>query len=382
MDLESIVLGLRETDPTRLEALRARADRVRREHVGDAVHLRGLVEISNHCVRHCAYCGLRAERVDLSRYRMAPDEIVGVARYARELGYGTVVLQGGEDPGLTRASVAEVVRRIKASTGLAVTLSLGERSVEDLDAWRAAGADRYLLRFETSNPALYRALHPRGPGLVDLRLQRLRRARELGYEIGSGVMVGLPGQTWHDVGRDLLLFQELDLDMVGLGPWIPHPDTPAVAAADHGLSPDHRARNDAATTLKALALTRLLCPDANLPATTALATVDPVSGREDGLRWGANVVMPNLTPLAYRRQYEIYPGKTCLGETPDQCHGCLRARIEAVGRALGRGSGDSAALARRRAARSITPTPGREDSITPPSRSDPPGPGPLPPEVP
>ncbi len=350
LDLETIATWLRETDPARLDDLRTRADRVRREHVGDEVHLRGLIEISNHCVRHCTYCGLRADRSDLSRYRMEPTEILAVAHQAQLLGYGTVVLQAGEDPGLTREGVADVVRRIKAETGLAVTLSLGERSADDLEAWHTAGADRYLLRFETSNPVLYRVFHPRGPGRVELRLQRLRRAREVGYEIGSGVMVGLPGQTWHDVARDLLLFRELDLDMIGLGPWIPHPDTPAVDFDDRETAPERLALNDAATTLKALALTRLLCPDANLPATTALATVDPVSGREDGLRWGANIVMPNLTPMAYRQHYEIYPGKACIGETPEQCHGCLRGRIESVGRTLGGGRGDSAALTRRQGA--------------------------------
>jgi biotin synthase len=371
---DTLVGWLRETDPARLDALRAEADAVRRAHVGDAVHLRGLVEISSHCVRHCGYCGLRAERVDLPRYRLAADEIAAVACQARDLGYGTVVLQAGEDPGLTREGVADVVRRVKAETGLAVTLSLGERSPADLEAWRAAGADRYLLRFETSNPALYRTLHPRGPASVQRRLQRLRAARRLGYEIGSGVMVGLPGQTWHDVARDLLTFAELDLDMIGLGPWIPHPGTPA-ANLPPAASPGEQVPNDAPTTLKVLALARRLCPDANLPATTALATVDPVSGREDGLRWGANVLMPDLTPVRYRAAYEIYPGKACVGETPEQCHGCLQRRIAAIGRTVGTGRGDSASLARRKAVSSSVHPSGPGGPDRPPSTSGSPAPG-------
>jgi biotin synthase len=333
-DLETVTAWLQETEPSRLDDLRGRADRVRRERVGDAVQLRGLIEVSNHCVRHCTYCGLRATHTDLPRFRMEPSEVLSAARAARELGCGVVVLKAGEDPGLTRDGVADLVRAVKAETGLVVTLSLGERPVDDLAAWREAGADRYLLRFETSNAVLYRVFHPRGAGRVDLRLQRLRQARELGFGIGTGVMVGLPGQTWHDLARDLLLFKLLDPDLVVLGPWIPHPATPAVAFDDRGTGPERLATNDAASTLKAFALARLLCPDANLPATAALATVSPDTWREDGLAWGANVVTANLTPARYRQHYLAYPGKAGHDATPPTDLTAVREHLASLGRSL------------------------------------------------
>lgn len=325
---------LRETGAEALEPLWARADAVRRAAVGDAVHLRGLIEISNICVRSCHYCGLRRESTHLTRYRMRPEEILACAREAAALGYGTVVLQGGEDPGLTREGIAELVRRIKAETGLAVTLSLGERSDADLEAWKQAGADRYLLRFETGDAEHYRRIHPGLPGGPQDRFGQLRRLRQLGYEIGTGIMVGIPGQTWDSLADDLFRFQELDADMIGIGPFLANPRTPLGTAAA-GEVP-----NDELTTLKAVALTRLLCPEANIPSTTALATLDPATGRELGLLRGANVVMPNVTPAPYRQLYEIYPGKACVNETAAACQGCLEGRIHALGRRVGKGPGE------------------------------------------
>lgn len=334
-----ILAWLRETDPTRLSRLYRRADAVRHEHVGDAVHLRGLVEVSNHCVRRCAYCGIAATSTELPRYRMSDGEVLAAALQARELGYGTVVLQAGEDYGLTREAVASMVRSIKAQTGLAVTLSLGERPDEDLAAWRAAGADRYLLRFETSDLALYDSIHPPLPAHRSDRIAILRRLRELGYEVGSGVLVGIPGQTWETLATDILLFRELDLDMIGVGPYIPHPSTP-LGSGRFPLAPeDEQVPADEETTTKVVALARLVRPDANIPSTTALATLDPSWGRERGLLRGANVVMPNLTPRAYRALYEIYPGKACVTETAEACGSCLPARIRMIGRVPGQGPG-------------------------------------------
>jgi biotin synthase len=304
--------------------------------VGDVVHLRGLIEISNICVRSCHYCGLRRESTHLLRYRMRADEILACAREAAALGYGTVVLQSGEDPGLTSDGIAAVVKRIKEETGLAVTLSLGERSEADLRAWRRAGADRYLLRFETGDPQLYRRIHPGLPGRAEERFTLLRQLRQLGYEIGTGIMVGIPGQSWASLADDLFRFQELDADMIGIGPFLANPHTPLGSApAVPGQVP-----NDELTTLKTVALARILCPEANLPSTTALATLDPVAGRELGLQRGANVVMPNVTPPPYRQQYEIYPGKACVNETASACRGCLEGRIAALGRGLGSGPGE------------------------------------------
>jgi biotin synthase len=341
LDRDSIADWLQERNPEALEHLWARADAVRAAHVGDAVHLRGLVEISNHCVRQCLYCGIRAHADDLVRYRMTADEILSCARQAQRLGYGTVVMQSGEDPGLTREFIAGVVRAIKAETALAVTLSLGERSDDDLEAWKRAGADRFLLRFETSDPELYRRIHPSLPGALSNRAAQLLRMRDMGYEIGSGVMVGIPGQTWDILARDILLFRELDIDMIGVGPFLPSPRTPLGGAGAAGLraAADIQVPNDELTTLKVVALTRLVCPEANLPSTTALATLDPATGRELGLTRGANVVMPNLTPAEYRVLYEIYPGKACLHETAEVCHGCLQGRIASIGRFVGTGPG-------------------------------------------
>ena len=334
---------LLERDPENLELLWRQADGTRKDHVGDAIHLRGLVEISNQCVRRCAYCGINATNAALERYRMSADEIAACARRAAALGYGTVVLQGGEDYGLSCAWVGDLVRRIKHETGLAVTLSLGERSDGDLAAWRHAGADRYLLRFETSDAELYRRIHPDLPGRGSDRIAVLRRMRELGYEIGSGVMIGIPGQSWASLADDILTFAALDLDMIGVGPFIPHPATPLGAGAGPSLPAGEQVPADELTTCKVIALARLACPEANIPATTALATLAGAEGRELGLARGANVVMPNLTPSRYRAGYAIYPGKACLSESVGDDR--LRAWIAGLGRTPGTGPGGRARLA-------------------------------------
>ena len=340
IERHQVLTWLRETDEQRLETLWHWADAARRAHVGDAVHLRGLIELSNHCVRHCGYCGLRAPNAQLPRYRMTTDEILACARQAVAFGYGTVVLQSGEDPQLTTAWVTDLVRRIRAETPLAITLSLGEREPDELSAWRRAGADRYLLRFETSNRALLNEIHPPQPQAGRDRIALLRVLRDLDYEVGSGVMIGIPGQTYDDLANDIELFRTLDLDMIGVGPFLPHPETP-LGAAQLGPCPLDQVPNTELMTYKVVALTRLTCPRANIPSTTALATLNRASGRELGLQRGANIIMPNLTPTEYRCLYEIYPAKACLYETAEQCHGCLMRRIVALGRAIGTGPGGS-----------------------------------------
>ncbi len=337
-----LVGWLREADPQRLNELWQRADRVRQQHVGSQVHLRGLIEFSNHCVRNCAYCGLRASNRRLERYRMTADEILACVHQAVAFGYGTVVLQSGEDLAVTTGEIADWVRRIKRETDLAVTLSLGERTEDAWAAWRQAGADRYLLRFETSNRQLYHRIHPPRPGQESDRIGLLGLLRRLGYEVGSGVMIGIPGQTYDDLARDLALFAELDLDMIGVGPYLPHPDTPlADVAAYRSAGPGDQVAASEAMTYRVIALARLVCPRANIPATTALATLNRGNGRELGLQRGANVVMPNLTPPQYRALYAIYPEKACLAETALACHSCLAARIRSLGRDVGQGRGDS-----------------------------------------
>ncbi len=340
---EALLAWLRETDERRLGDLWSAADETRRRAVGDAVHLRGLVEVSNHCARGCTYCGIRAANRGVERYRVPAGVVVACARAAQRYGYGTIVLQSGEDYGLEADWVADVVRRTKAETGLAVTLSLGERPDADLAAWRDAGADRYLLRFETSDEALYRRIHPDLGGKVSDRLAILRTLQSLGYEAGTGIMVGIPGQTYASIADDIDLFRGMDMDMIGIGPYLPHPATPLgeefarrQTAADW---PPDQAPNDELTTCKVLALTRLARPDANLPATTALSLVDREAGRAHGLARGANVVMPNLTPPEYRAKYEIYPEKAAVHETAEAINASIMQLLAALGRTVGEGPG-------------------------------------------
>lgn len=338
MDKTEILRWLREQNEVRLEELWRRADAVRKEKVGDAVHLRGLIEISSYCVRQCGYCGLRAGNAGLERYRMSEEEIMQCVADAVEFGYGTVVMQAGEDYGIKTEWLADIVRRIKAQTPLAVTLSMGERPMADLVAWREAGANRYLLRFETSNPVLYEKIHPSLPKQSYNRFDLLKKLRELGYEVGSGVMIGIPGQSYEDLARDIELFRTLDLDMIGVGPYIAHPATP-LGQETIDLANENQVPNTELMVYKVLAITRLVCPEANIPSTTALATINKAEGRELGLSRGANVVMPNLTPTQYRSLYEIYPAKACIDETSRQCRGCLWGRIESIGRHVGSGQG-------------------------------------------
>jgi len=335
-----IARWLRTEDERSLEALWCMADQVRRETVGEAVHLRGLIEISNHCIRTCAYCGLSATNKQLQRYRMTADEIMDCVRRTAACGYGTIVLQAGEDYGIEAAWLARIIRSVKRSTALAVTLGMGERPYEDLRLWRDAGADRYLLRFETSDRALYRLLHPPRSGQTDTRLEILHQLRSFGYEVGSGIMVGIPGQTYSSIAEDLILFRDLDLDMIGIGPYIPHPQT-LLSSGQLAVrvDPAEQVPNTETMTYKVIALSRLVCPEANIPSTTALATINPRAGREQGLQRGANVVMPNCTPVKYRRLYEIYPGKACVHETADDYREHLLKRIASIGRSPGTGQG-------------------------------------------
>ena len=334
-----ILEWLRETRPERLEKLYERADGMRKQNVGDAVHLRGLIELSSHCVRQCMYCGLRAGNRSLERYRMTREEILNCARQAEALGYGTVVMQAGEDPWITAEWITEIVRWIKRETALAVTLSLGERRDHELESWRSAGADRYLLRFETSDPELFRIIHPRPAGAPD-RLQLLRRLKDLGYEAGGGVMVGIPGQSYESLAKDVLTFRALDLDMIGIGPYIPHAQTPLGSGALRpAIDPREQVPATEEMVYKMVALARIVCPTANIPSTTALATINKTHGRKRGLRVGANVVMPNLTPVKYRSLYQIYPAKACIDETAADCNVCLRGQIHSLGRFAARGAG-------------------------------------------
>ncbi|MHB0913447.1 MAG: [FeFe] hydrogenase H-cluster radical SAM maturase HydE [Armatimonadota bacterium] len=310
------------------QALFATADRVRQAELGDDVYVRGLMEFSNICVRNCAYCGLRRENQEVHRYRMPIEEIIETAVAVAGRGIGTIVLQSGEDPWFTAERMAEIIRGIKERAGCAITLSIGERSFEEYGIMREAGADRYLLRHETANPELYARLHPE-MRFAD-RERCLRDLRALGYQVGAGCMVGLPGQTVDDMASDILFVREIGADMVGIGPFIPHPNTPLGEEAQGGLD----------MTLRMVALARIATRNAHIPATTAVGSIDEF-GREKALQAGANIVMPNYTPLKYRIDYEIYPNKRCITEDPALCHGCMQGRILSIGRSIGEGPGHS-----------------------------------------
>ncbi len=301
------------------------ADRVRQKYVGDEVHLRGLIEFSNICRQNCFYCGIRRDNTNVRRYRLAPDEIVTLAKNAKEYGYRTVVLQSGEDSFYTVDVMQDIITRIK-ELDLAITLSIGEKTFEEYRAYRNAGADRYLLRIETTDDKLYQALHP-GMSLIN-RKRCLDDLKELNFEVGTGCLVGLPGQTFGALANDLLFFKRIDADMIGLGPFIPHPDTPL--RSEQGGTFD--------LSLKMMALTRLLMPDINIPATTAMETLNP-RGRIIALQSGANVVMPNVTEGEYRRLYALYPGKICVNDTPAHCRQCITGKIRSIGRDVSSGFG-------------------------------------------
>jgi biotin synthase len=344
MNQDTILQWLLETDEARLAALWSEADAVRAARVGDAVHLRGLIEVSNYCVRSCTYCGIRAPNRGVERYRLPTHVVIECARKAHEFGYGTLVMQSGEDYGVETGWMSSILRRVKAETDLAaVTLSLGERPDEDLAAWRAAGADRYLLRFETSDEHLYHRIHPDLPGKVSDRMAILRRLQELDYEAGTGIMVGIPGQTHASIAEDIELFRGMDMDMIGIGPYLPHPATPLgqefERRLDSGDWPTDQAPNSELMTCKVLALTRLARPDANLPATTALSLVNTSGGRAHGLQRGGNVVMPNLTPPEERARYEIYPEKAAVHETAEAINDSIMSLLTSLGRTMGTGAG-------------------------------------------
>ena len=302
------------------DALAERAREEREKIYGRDVFTRGLIEISSYCRNDCLYCGLRASNGTAERYRLSPDEILRCADEGYELGFRTVVLQGGEDPFFTDDVLCGVIRGIKrVHPDAAVTLSLGERGRESFARLREAGADRYLLRHETADEAHYAMLHPAAMSFAN-RMRCLCDLRELGYQVGCGFMVGSPGQTVETLAKDLAFIASFRPEMCGIGPFIPHHATPCAT----GLA------GSVELTCLLLSIIRMIHPHVLLPATTALGTLDP-EGREKGILAGANVVMPNLTPVAVRKKYAIYDNKICTGEESAQCRFCLERRIASVG---------------------------------------------------
>lgn len=308
------LLNSNEYDKELFEA----ADRVRRKYVGDEVHLRGLIEFTNICKRNCLYCGLRAQNNNIKRYRLQPEEIVDLAKKAVGYGYKTLVLQGGEDDYYNVERMTYIIKEIK-KLNVAMTLSLGEKTSDEYKAYKEAGADRYLLRIETTDKKLYEDMDP---GMShEERIRCLEDLKALDFEVGTGCLVGLPNQTMESLAEDILFFKSINADMIGIGPFIPNEDTPL--KGEKG--------GDFTVSLKVMAITRLLLPDINIPATTAMESLNK-QGRIIALQSGANVVMPNVTEGEYRKLYALYPGKICVNDTPGHCRSCITGKINGIGR--------------------------------------------------
>lgn len=312
-------------DDTQNQWLFSYADNVRKQYVGDRVHLRGLIEFSNICKCHCKYCGLRCENKTVERYRIMPEDIMLHAQRAVQMGYKTIVLQSGEDSYFTRDVMCKLIENIK-TLDVALTLSIGEKSYDDLKAYKQSGADRYLIRIETTDKNLYKKMHPYMD--FEKRMQCLKDLKQLGYETGSGCLVGLPEQTVESLADDILFFKELDADMIGIGPFIPHPDTPLKDCAQGNFI----------LALKVMAIVRIMLKNINIPATTAMETLNP-NGRLIALQSGANVVMPNVTSTEYRAKYEIYPDKICINDQPSKCRNCIETKIKSIGREIAKDYG-------------------------------------------
>lgn len=297
-----------------------RADEVRRLNYGDAVYIRGLIEFTNFCKNDCFYCGIRRGNKKAPRYRLSKDDIISCCDEGYKLGFRTFVLQGGEDPFFTDSVMCDIISAIRTRfPDCAITLSIGEKPRASYEAYFNAGANRYLLRHETADEKHYKMLHPSSMSLEN-RKRCLFDLKEIGFRVGSGFMVGSPYQTTENIISDLRFLQLLAPDMIGIGPYIRHNETP-FSDFENG---------DVNLTLRLVSVLRLMFPYALIPSTTALGTISP-TGREDGLRAGANVVMPNLSPVRVRKLYELYENKICTGEEAAQCRGCLEKRINSAG---------------------------------------------------
>lgn len=298
----------------------AAADKVRRKHYGNKVYIRGLIEFTNYCKNDCYYCGIRRSNSNANRYRLSKEQILSCCEEGYTLGYRTFVLQGGEDPYFSDDIICDIVSSIRSRfLDCAITLSIGEKSYESYKRYFDSGANRYLLRHETADETHYRKLHPK-PLSLDNRKRCLFDLKKIGYQVGSGFMVGSPFQTTKNIIADLRFLQKLEPDMIGIGPYITHQQTPFSDFENGSLK----------LALRLISILRLMFPHALIPSTTALGTIDKF-GRELGLKAGANVVMPNLSPVAVRKKYELYENKICTGEESAQCKACLEMRVKNAG---------------------------------------------------
>ncbi len=304
------------------------ADEVRKKFVGDEVHLRALIEASNICKQNCLYCGLRRDNKLQERYKLSSEKIIDLAKNAKDLGYKTIVLQSGESNVYSLDEMLYIITNIN-KLDLALTLSIGEKTKEEYQEYKKAGANRYLLRIETTDKILYEKMNPEMS--FENRLKCLQILKELNYEVGTGCLVGLPEQSIESLAEDILFFKSIDADMIGIGPFIPHENTPLKDIKD-------KENKNFELALKVMAITRLLLPDINIPATTAMETLNP-NGRLIALQSGANVIMPNVTDNEYKKLYELYPGKICLNDNASKCRHCITNKIESINRKVSKSFG-------------------------------------------
>ena len=313
------------SDESKNDWLFKEADRIRRENVGDEIHLRALIEFSNICKRQCLYCGLRSPNKEVERYRLSKEEILLSAKKAVDLGYRTIVLQSGEDDNYYSDKMCDIIRSIK-ELDVAVTLSMGEKIFDEYKAYREAGADRYLIRIETTDKKLYETMHPNAS--FENRVRCLEDLKTLGYEVGTGCLIGLPNQTIESLADDILFFKEIDADMIGIGPFIPHAETPL----------KNEKQGNFWLALKVMSLTRINLPTINIPATTAMETIIP-NGRLIALQSGANVVMPNVSAIDCRKKYEIYPNKAGVNDDELEVRKQLEEKLATIGRTISKEKG-------------------------------------------
>jgi biotin synthase len=342
------IILLLQTNSEERNKLYAKAAEVKEQYVGRKVYFRGLIEMSNICSKNCYYCGIRAANFNAHRYNLSDDEVLDAARFAWENKYASLAIQTGEVANKEFTDrVANLLRKIHHATNgeLGITLSMGEQSEETYRKWFDSGAMRYLLRVESSNRELYAKLHPNNKAHdFNKRVECLHALRRVGYQVGTGVMIGLPFQTIENLADDLLWIKEMDIDMVGMGPYVEHPDTPLYKYKDVLLPLEERFN----FALKMIAILRVLMKDINIAAPTALQAIDKL-GREKGIKVGANVVMPNITPGLYRNDYKLYDNKPCVDDAADDCKNCLEARIQLTGDTIGYGEhGNSKHYSNRR----------------------------------
>jgi biotin synthase len=344
---QDLVVLLKTQGDERLE-LFEHAAKIKEKYVKNKVYLRGLIELSNICGKDCFYCGIRTSNHKVHRYNLSDEEVLNAAYYAYKQRYGSLVIQSGELTSPTFTSrITRLLKEIQklSNNELRVTLSMGEQSIDVFKEWREAGAHRYLLRIEASNKELYEKIHPVNElHSYDKRIQALKDLKETGYQTGTGVMIGVPFQTYDDLASDLIFMRDLDIDMVGMGPYLEHKDTPLYQYKDLLFSKEDRFD----LSLKMIAILRIIMKDINIAASTAMQTIDP-RGREKAIEVGANVFMPNITPCSVRGDYKLYEDKPCTDENPEDCQRCVESRIASVSNEVAFGEwGDSIHYVKRK----------------------------------